>query len=177
MAPTAVMQQIENTWHILEAKTFWSFRPSLSGHFQSHVAVADSQCPPIPPDTISTAADPAPITVNSSTSVLSDAVCYSADSMLSGSIVTSAQKVSREESGEASLSDSPLGTGTSSLTVTCNSSVLSSGLPPTGEVSIVVHQDPDTDLPLTSTCQAAVDSVAGSSTPFLDQLTSPEEAS
>ena len=60
MAPTAVMQQIENA---LEAKTSWFLRPSLSGHFRSYVAVADLQCPPIPPDSIPTAADPAPITI------------------------------------------------------------------------------------------------------------------
>ena len=35
MAPAEVMQQIEATWHILEAKTSWSLRPSLSGHSNS----------------------------------------------------------------------------------------------------------------------------------------------
>ena len=174
MAPIAVMQQIENAWYILEAKTSWSLRPSLSGHFRSHVDVADPQCPPIPPDSIPTAADPAPITVNAPTPVLSDVVC---SSVHSGSTVTNAQEVSREQSGKASLSDSSPSTDTSSLTVTYTSSVLNSGLPPTGGVSIGVHQDPDADLPLASTCQAAVNSGTRSSTPFLDQLTSPEEAS
>ena len=47
MAPVEVMQQIEDTWHILEAKTSWSLRPSLSGCPNSQVAAL--HCPLISP--------------------------------------------------------------------------------------------------------------------------------
>ena len=156
MAPAAVMQQIVDAWHILEARTSWSLRPSLSGHLRPHVAVADSQCPPIPLDSVTTAADPTLTIVNPPPPVLSDVICPSVDSMSSGSTVTTAREVSREESREESRG----------------------AYSPPGEVSTVVNQVvPDTALPPTSTRQAAVDPVTRPSTPFLDQTTSPEEAS
>ena len=55
MAPTEVMQQIVDVWHILEAKTSWSLRSSLTTHSRSRAVGQQS------PYDLQTVADNAPI--------------------------------------------------------------------------------------------------------------------
>ena len=89
MAPVEVMQQIEATWHILEAKTSWSLRSSLSGHPNSQDVTLQH------PSTLQESSTTAAILTPSSPSLISVDMACPASTLL-GSSTTNAEETPSE---------------------------------------------------------------------------------